>query len=846
MGDDTKIHVAFRFHVNFYHSYRGDRPDESGFGKDIRIIRNTLSLLDGFNAAGVPVCGTWDLENCFSLETIMPEHCPDIIEAIRRRAGDGRDEIEIMSYNNGLLSASNAAEFEQATLRAVTNDSGSGVRDLFGGCAPVVRPQEMMYTPSFIRLYRRYGIEALSLYYSAIPFTCFVPKLTVRERFNPLVMKYPGMESSLTVLPAHNHGDLVDNLSLRCWLKRLRKSQMAMKEPSDLLMLLDFDADDEFWIGMDIPVLKNLFSILRGLGGMINSIKDLPFVKFTTPYRYLSCHPPVGEITVGQDTADGSFDGFASWSEKWSNHQLWTGIERSRVLEMQSFRLAELLAGQVPPEARALMKQSFEDRLKALSTTHFGMSAPVMNRPRLEKGADLVHGSVDKAKRAFDMLKDGILKAAEDGTITILDYTRGVPTQAVAYKTGPSKTLMRLNLARVPERGSVALMDDEGNRIESAVIENDTGAELLFLEESDGAIRRRYRVTGTAGGPAQNRTGGVKAGKTGLSCGPLSVVPDIPQGAVSITGRGDGGAWSIILRSAITYGGRRYDSGGWEVVRAEEFAGGQFGLMKMRGRIEFDSRGTKRAGIEREFVVCAGLPYLYCAVTVGFPRTAMRKYDRDKAKRLQRKWDGNWQEVMPCELMPEFTGSKERPLRVWKHNYFGDISSFGPDYGAWSKNRELDSVNNQITCGWVAVSDGKNGLLLAQSADSLASMAFCPMRTRLAKGGTRVYLNPFGSYTGRQYRYPSAYTGLGRKAAVSGSASDHLKPYAPSYNGRELKFSLMIAPYSGDKPDEKTAGDAMAFSYPYMVLSKSDFIREQAHRSWDRPAFSQPGDEEAT
>ncbi|UCD57024.1 MAG: hypothetical protein JSV16_14605, partial [Candidatus Hydrogenedentota bacterium] len=82
---NSKIYVAFRFHVNFYHSYRGDTPDELGFGKDIRIIRNTIGVLDRFNSEGISACGTWDIENYFSLEKIMPEHCPDIVESLRRR-----------------------------------------------------------------------------------------------------------------------------------------------------------------------------------------------------------------------------------------------------------------------------------------------------------------------------------------------------------------------------------------------------------------------------------------------------------------------------------------------------------------------------------------------------------------------------------------------------------------------------------------------------------------------------------------------------------------------------------------------------------------------------------------
>jgi hypothetical protein len=41
---DPRIFLAFRFHTNFYHSYRGDTPDEFGFGKDIRIIRKIIEV----------------------------------------------------------------------------------------------------------------------------------------------------------------------------------------------------------------------------------------------------------------------------------------------------------------------------------------------------------------------------------------------------------------------------------------------------------------------------------------------------------------------------------------------------------------------------------------------------------------------------------------------------------------------------------------------------------------------------------------------------------------------------------------------------------------------------------
>jgi hypothetical protein len=116
------------------------------------------------------------------------------------------------------------------------------------------------------------------------------------------------------------------------------------------------------------------------------------------------------------------------------------------------------------------------------------------------------------------------------------------------------------------------------------------------------------------------------------------------------------------------------------------------------------------------------------------------------------------------------------------------------DYGRFSKNDELDSVNNQITHAWVAVSDGDRGLLVAQNADIASGMAFCPLRTRKHNAESRVRFNPFGTYWGKQYRYATADTGLGNLLATTFSASDHIRPYAPSYNGRAQEFNLLIAP----------------------------------------------------
>ena len=47
-----KVYVILGFHASFYHSWRGDTPDEAGFGTDMRIVRGILDTLDRANAAG--------------------------------------------------------------------------------------------------------------------------------------------------------------------------------------------------------------------------------------------------------------------------------------------------------------------------------------------------------------------------------------------------------------------------------------------------------------------------------------------------------------------------------------------------------------------------------------------------------------------------------------------------------------------------------------------------------------------------------------------------------------------------------------------------------------------------
>lgn len=841
--NDPKIHIAFRFHGNFYHSYRGDTPDELGFGKDIRIIRHLLDTLDDYNKQGISLCGTWDYENYFSLEKIMPEHCPELIERIQGRVSEGKDEIEIMSYNNGLVSASNAKEFEAAIKLAITNEAKSGVKEIFGAYKGIVRPQETMYTPIHLKLYNHYGIHSISLFYSALPFNTFsnfVPRLSFEEQYNPLTLTYEGIQETMTLLPAYNTGDIIDHITLRKWVKSLRKKQMQMANPKDLLLLLDMDADDEFWVGIEIPVISWFYSTFKGLKGLVDNILDLDYIVFTTPGRYLENHPAVGKISFGQDTADGSFDGISSWAEKWSNQQIWTGIDRSRLLEAQThFLLKEDISDKDRQEIQSLIDQSFNDRVKLLSTTHFGMSSPVMNITRLKIAADLAKSSVDRASKAWQIAVKAAFKLSlPKESFVLMDYPRGVSTEALSYVPHSSKSLITLKLKphNLKQESAIQLLDGNGSLIPAIILHTYQQSQLMFVDHFQPEEKKQYKLQ-IIDQPVKEMAkvdNPVRIDDRTMSNAWMNIHFDNQNQVNLMDFENQEYSKGNFINSAIQYNGKLYYVYQWEIEESKIIGNGLFGYKRMKALLPFASDTEKNVEFVRELLISSELPYIYIQMQVRYPQTEFKKYNKERAPRLEQKWDGRWEEVRPCEISPNLLGTDDHPIRVWKHNYFNHISGFSLDYYKYSSNKSLDSINNQITNGWVAVSNGIKGIMVAQTAEHLCSLAFCPMRTKMVQNQTQITLNPFGSYYGKQYRYDTAYSGLGRALALI--SSDHLDPYAPSYNGKLQSFALMIAPYTGDQPPSELVNNANAYSYPYLMVSNSDILDVPNHHSWEYTA----------
>jgi hypothetical protein len=264
----------------------------------------------------------------------------------------------------------------------------------------------------------------------------------------------------------------------------------------------------------------------------------------------------------------------------------------------------------------------------------------------------------------------------------------------------------------------------------------------------------------------------------------------------------------------VTYDGRTFRAAGYEFV---PLTGETWdGLQRVRLKTALPMQtpeGEFASELVYTFTLFDDLPYLFVEVEARYACTPKRQVIHNLTQKLRRLMDLRWEETAPFQLTPALTAPAAQPLRVWKHNYMGLTSFYDVNYGQINpKNRSLDSFNHQVTAGWVAVSNGKRGLLVGENARTLASMAFCPLRLRERDGVQSLALNPFGSYFGKQFDY-SHLGGNGTGTVIMQAFSGALQPNGPSFNGETLNFSLLLAPYAGDEPPQALQDFAAAHFY---------------------------------
>jgi hypothetical protein len=847
---DRKIYLVCGFHVNYNHSWRGDRNDRTGFGPDSKIIRGVVDILDEANARGLAARGTWDFDNFWSLESIMPGFAPDLLEAIVRRIKDGPDEAILGCWNNGDVAASTVGEFRENLRRTISNEQGSGVRDMFGSYTPAIRTQETMFTQGSIELYLEQGVEAIALYYSSVPFDAirnFVPRLAPNQMYNPLWLRSTESDARMLMIPMYNHGDVIDNVSLRRWVKKIRARQESGDIPGNALLYINMDADGEIWTGMPLPKLFGRFPNVRGLPEYIELVNELDYLEFGTIGDYLKNNQPAGELTVRQDLADGSYTGFNSWTEKQVNQQLWRLAERARWLE----RTAECLSaseGFDPAARREIEKllydnrdSYFENKLRLLSTTHFGMNSPGVHEDRLRVAFQLARKAHDFAVGAAALALEKFpfppTHVADDPLFEFSVVNQ--PKYKKSQCAGPgTRALVRapFELRRPCPPECLALKNAAGESVPFDLLEFETDADgwvksgtLLALHTAGAGEAEPYVLLK---GDAE-RGAGIEAGPGGLSNGLVSVRIDARGRLFSLVSGGNEFSSGQLLRLGATYridGRRKYFTPrAYNVVDSAVGPKGRLGRISLNAKVVIFLRGINYT-IEADYdlFVFAGMPYVFLDADVRFPETPAEAEDISATSRMKKTFDTNWFEVMPAELKPALKNPPGKFIRVWKHNFKNVTNWYEFDYGRIDhRNRNVDSCNNHVTDGWVAVSDTEKGLLIGFDARANASPACCPMRLREREGAQSVALNPFGTYFGKQFSH--LVEGLGFAAEMTRIIGSQHRPTAPSFNGKRVAFRMMLAPYAGDGPDEILRSEAALFSFPPAVVRIEKDKRELIH-----------------
>ena len=752
---DNKIHVAYGFHVNCYHSYRGDTNDNLGFGSDIRIIRKILDTLTEFNKKGIPVKGTWDTENFFSLQKILPEYAPDIIEKMKERVEKYGDENIIMGYNNGALSAMTEDEFEESINLAITNKNGSGLEDIFGTCEKIVRPQEVMFTPSQVTLYNKLGIKALCLYYSCVPFDAFrtiIPKLPDEIAFNPVTYSYKG--ESLTIIPTYSNSDVCDAGCLRAWVKDLRKKQESGEINRDLFIFINMDADAIFWETLDIGPLTGKIANTDGIHGLVEEIADLPYIVFDTPGGYLKKHKPAGEISFTQDTADGNFTGYASWSEKPFNRKIWTRIERARMM------------------ARVNSKDdkhspSFDSRILLLSTTHFGLATPVLN--------------IQREKTALT-LSDEVIKSE----VSALPETE----KLTVYNT--SNSLFQCVQLEIKKKiTDLSCVNVKADNLESFVIvptADDCSSAFLMLKF--GEIKDKYEMEISFDNKKELPVFGnlLKTDRLSIMFSPEGNIEFVKCDERVI-------GTKEFLQSFITYNNKRYDFKNTKV--SQLVLSGDGNGIRIQGEIHLPEE-INGGSFTYDFFKTDFSDAVFVRATVNYPYTAETTSISTENSALGRFSDMKWTEAVPFQITPKLDGD----ISVIKRNFMDDVSTFRtqsfPECD--ERNNYLASFNHQLTGGFVGLYDENGGIIVANARQVLNSMAHCPMR--LEKDKT-VRMNPFGTYYGNQrHHFGRAKDQILNVYTLVASQG---KSIAPSYNGSSETTVFGIYPFTknGLSDDEK-------------------------------------------
>jgi hypothetical protein len=693
----------------------------------------------------------------------------------------------------------------------------------------------MMTTPGHFKGYRASGIEYVSLYYSATPFDgfrVFSRELTPTEAHNPVLYRNPDSGEEMLILPTYHAGDLVEHVSLRNWAESLHERQIEGSIDRDVLIFVNFDADAEFWFGADLPPHLGWLPNTGGIRQLVDSVADLDYVSFSNVSSYLEGRAPAGTVQFRQDTADGSFHGYHSWAEKASASGSWTRIVRNRRAHRTAAEVFAIAGGdEMPPALRALLARSFDIRLRALSTTHFGLAAPFLARPREQAVAEVLARLDDCTERieahaaalAEDLIETAAPPALPPGqgrrVETFLHLDPGAAD-------GGDRILTFALPDGAAEGDRYVIADREGRIIPAFVAERAPSpggrgaAVTLRVSRRHEMPCGLYFLFARSVGPAPAE------GEPPLFAGSRTLrnrfltVRFSPEGRITGVHRDgrpqlDAGS----LMPYIIYRGQRLSPQGLSVSVAADGRDGT-AAVRIHGAWDGPPGATRAPGwIDYRLRLLRDVPYLFIDGEVQYPDTHRREVIHAETPMLARKIDEGWEAVAPVELRFLPRARRTAPFFIHKRNYLGEEGAYPVDYFRHSpRNLNVASINNHITAAYAGVTTGGRGMAVAMNPAVNANFAFCPFKmTHLPESDEfAIRANPFGTYDGQQMTPPTRGNRLGYEAVLL--SAPQLRSAGPTYNGHRDRFALMVSFFDGDVLPDGVKQDLIAFARRPLII----------------------------
>ena len=854
-----KIFFVLSPHINYYHSYRGDSRGISGFGKDLNMMSGILDELDriedmGFSFKDMRI--SWDYGDTFWSMQLQKEYQQNVLDRVIERCKKKKDEVLIGSWGNVAKSILDTEEFIQDHKWFLENSMGIGVNQLFQGrIAPYTRTQETMFTQGMIELYNILGIKGICLYYSMYGFDVarpFInPRLNDNQRYGIIRLNSTVSDASSLMIPMYGFGDILDFCSIKKWFKFIRKKQENGEISGHALVFLNFDMDYENWVGLKLPKFMQWMPNSRGLLEFAEAVDAYDYIEFTNLLEIVPKLELQGETVLREDVADGMWNGYYNWAQKYNNTQFWTIGQRARWLKSISDTLAsESLNRNANSIVKDVLRNNddyketyLKNKILFASTTNFGMAMPFLHEHRRKTAISYGLKSLYAAEKAVNSAVNELVKNFKDLdsylTITpivnrgISDKEKfpihssiliqvGLPKYLTDFILATNKNLNlksihNINFSIFPSIYSNSLLSNFYLEaiIPEAMFSNKSSKTAIFsLEFSERPIQKGNQELITTETLMKNRFISLEMNNMGK--------------IVSFKFNNTEFACPCFLESSITFGKSNYKSEKDEIIILRDGNDGFSAAVKIKS--EFKIKKNFRVFTEKILKIYSELPYLFVEVRMDIPEIKGETSNVGKSDGtsyyVEEKFDKKWKEIMPCEIRANILETMG-PLKIWKKNFLGIVDYFKLDMREVDpKNADIDCLVANISDGWMALSNEEKGLLIGFNSLKAANFAFSPIKIRdkgfndIKKKAQQIRINPFGTYYGKILHYWTKGNAHAQRVISKLTGTD--ESTAPTFSGKTLSFDLVLSPYFGDSPPKPIQSFADHFSFEPLILLRKD------------------------